>query len=75
MGGQELMEEDGSGLPVDPEQLQTVIEDDEARVAFLQECIAQEDAKMERYRVRGVCVSVWRKLPSCTAFNPAREHS
>ncbi len=51
MSGQEVMEEDSSDLPMDPEELQMVIEDAESRTVFLQHCIAEEEAKMERYRV------------------------
>ncbi len=47
------MEEDSSGLPIDPEELQTVIEEAETRAVVLQGCIAQEEAKMEAYKVRG----------------------
>ena len=50
MSGQELMD-DGSGLPSDPEQLQAVIEEVEAKVISLQGSIAEEEAKMEGYRV------------------------
>lgn len=50
MGGEELME-DESGLSSDPEELATEIENCENKVNKLQEKIAQEDAKMEKYRV------------------------
>ena len=51
MGGEEPME-DESGLTSDPEQLAAVIEDCDNKVAALQSKIVQEDAKMEKYRVR-----------------------
>lgn len=50
MGGEELME-DESGLSSDPEQLAMEIENCEGKAAKLQEKIALEDAKMEKYRV------------------------
>ena len=43
--------EDSSGLPSDPEELQTVIEEAESRLATLQDKVAQENSKMERYKV------------------------
>ena len=43
--------EDDSELPNDPEALQTVIEEIEAKVFSLQGSIAQEEAKMEKYKV------------------------
>ena len=43
--------DDGSGLSSNPEELQTVIEEVEARVLSLQGSIAQEEAKMEGYGV------------------------
>ena len=43
--------EDDSGLPNDPEELQTIIEEADAKVLSLQGSIAQEEMKMERYRV------------------------
>ena len=43
--------EDDSNLPDDPEDLQTCIENWEARVADLTDRVYQEDVKMERYRV------------------------
>ena len=45
--------DDSSGLPSDPEELQTVIEEAESRLTMLQERIAEENVKMERYRVSG----------------------
>jgi len=45
------MEDGGGDLPSDPEQLQTVIEEAEERVIILQGKIAQEEAKMENYKV------------------------
>ena len=45
--------DDSSGLPSDPEELQTVIEEAESRLTMLQERIAEENIKMERYRVSG----------------------
>ena len=44
--------DDGSGLPGDLEQLQGVIEEAEAKIFSLQGSIAEEQAKMEGYRVR-----------------------
>ena len=43
--------EDDSELPNDPEALQAVIEEIEAKVFSLQGSIAQEEAKMEKYKV------------------------
>lgn len=53
VSGQELMD-DGSGLPSDPEQLQAVIEEVEAKVISLQGSIAEEEAKMEGYRIENI---------------------
>ena len=50
MGGEELME-DESGLSSDPEELAVEIEKCESKVTKLQEKIAFEDAKMDKYRV------------------------
>ena len=50
MGGEELME-DESGMSSDPEKLAMEIENCENKVNKLQEKIALEDAKMEKYRV------------------------
>ena len=50
LGGEEAME-DSSELPNDPEQLQVVIEEAESQLAVLQTKIAEEDNKMERYKV------------------------
>jgi hypothetical protein len=57
MGGEELME-DESGLPSDPEQLAMEIEKCESKANKLQEKIALEDAKMDKYRVRTFCTLV-----------------
>ena len=43
--------EDSSGLPSNPEELQTVIEEAESRLATLQDKLAQENSKMENYKV------------------------
>ena len=43
--------EDSTELPSDPEQLQVVIEEAESQLAVLQTKIAEEDSKMERYKV------------------------
>ena len=51
--------DDGSGLPSDPEQLQAVIEEVEAKVISLQGSIAEEEAKMEGYRVGLLGVMSW----------------
>ena len=45
--------EDSGGLPSDVEELQTVIEEEESRLATLREKMAQESSKRERYKVRG----------------------
>ena len=45
--------EDSGGLPSDVEELQTVIEEEESRLATLREKMAQENSKRERYKVRG----------------------
>ena len=51
--------EDESGLTSDPEQLASIIEDCDNKVTSLREKIAQEDVKMEKYRVREcVCMCV-----------------
>lgn len=44
--------EDESGLTSDPEQLGMLIEDCDSKIVGLQAKIAQEVAKMEKYRVR-----------------------
>ena len=49
----EAMEGD-SELPNDPEALQTVIEEIEAKVFSLQGSIAQEEAKMEKYKIENI---------------------
>ena len=49
LGGEEVMD-DGSGLPDDPELLQATIEEVEEKVIVLQDAIAQEEGKMERYK-------------------------
>lgn len=43
--------EDSSELPLDPEELQVVIEEAEAQLATLQDKLVQENSKMERYKV------------------------
>ena len=43
--------EDSSGLPDDLETLQMIIEEADAKVLSLQGRMAQEEAKMERYKV------------------------
>ena len=43
--------EDSGDLPSDPTELQTVIEEAESRLATLQEKVAQETCKLERYKV------------------------
>ena len=45
--------EDSSGLSCDVDELQVVIEDSEASLTTLQEKMAQENTKIERYKVRG----------------------
>ena len=47
--------EDESGLSSDPEELAVEIEKCESTVNKLQEKIALEDAKMDKYRVRTFC--------------------
>ena len=60
--------EDESGLTSDPEQLASVIEDCDNKVTSLQEKIVQEDAKMEKYRVRKCCVCVCVCYDECTLY-------
>ena len=62
MGEQELMD-DGSGLPTDPEQLGSYIEDCDGKIAGLQAKIAQEVAKVEKYRV-----SLWPPMSQCVQW-------
>ena len=54
LSGEELME-DGSGLPVDPAELQSIIELAEEKTLDLRERIAEEERKMERYHVSVCC--------------------
>ena len=49
--------EDESGLSSDPEELAVEIEKCESKVTKLQEKIAFEDAKMDKYRVRTSCIN------------------
>ena len=49
--GAEVMDEETSGLPSNPEDLATLIEDVESKITNLQTSIVQEEAKMEKYRV------------------------
>jgi len=56
----------GSDLPNDPEVLQMVIESSQAEVANLQANIAEEDRKMERYRVR---YSMFKILKNCLTWS------
>ena len=44
--------EDSSGLPSDPEELQTVIEEAESRITALHDRLSDENTKMSRYRVQ-----------------------
>ena len=44
--------EDDSGLPNDLEALQGILEEAEAKILSLQGSIAQEEIKMEKYKVR-----------------------
>ena len=57
MGGEEPME-DESGLTSDPQQLASAIEDCDNKLAGLHDKVAQEDSKMEKYKVRELCVQV-----------------
>ena len=50
--------EDESGLSSDPEELAVEIEKCESKVTKLQEKIAFEDAKMDKYRVRASCIII-----------------
>lgn len=50
MAGEELID-DGSGLPITADGLQSFIDEEEAKAMSLQGCIMQEDSKMEKYRV------------------------
>ena len=43
--------DESSDLPSDPEQLANIIEEAENKVVTLQAKIAEEESKMERYRV------------------------
>lgn len=43
--------EDSNQLPTDPEELQGVIEEAEARLATLHDKLSQENCKRERYKV------------------------
>ena len=59
----EVAMEDSSGLPSDPAELQTVIEEAETQLASLQEKMAEETSKLERYKV------------SCTVKHPNKGRS
>ena len=47
----EVAMEESSELPSDPVELQTVIEEAESQLATLQEKMAEEASKLERYKV------------------------
>ncbi|KAL5483714.1 hypothetical protein EMCRGX_G020121 [Ephydatia muelleri] len=55
LDGEEVMDDDGSGLPITAEALQVFIEEAEAKVLSLQGSILQEDSKMEKYRLENIC--------------------
>ncbi len=44
--------EDNSGLPDDLETLQMILEEADAKILSLQGRVAQEENKMERYKVK-----------------------
>lgn len=46
--------EEGSGLSSDPDQLVTVIDDMEGKIASLQAQVAEEVVKADKYRVNTV---------------------
>jgi ubiquitin carboxyl-terminal hydrolase L5 len=50
----EVTMEDSSGLPSDPAELQTVIEEAETQLASLQEKMAEETSKLERYKLENI---------------------
>lgn len=54
VAGEELID-DGSGLPITADGLQSFIDEEEAKAMSLQGCIMQEDSKMEKYRLENIC--------------------
>ena len=52
MEGLEMMDEDGSGLPNNLEELAAIVEDADSKITECQTQQEREDAKMERYKVR-----------------------
>ena len=58
--------EDSGDLPSDPTELQTVIEEAESRLATLQEKVAQETCKLERYKVHMYTIYGYCRAKCCS---------
>ena len=59
------MDEEGSGLPSNLEELATIVEDADSKITEYQAQQEQEDVKMERYKVN----CVLRLTPSLSLSN------
>ena len=61
--------EESSDLPSDPSELQVVIEEAESRLASLQEKMAEEASKLERYKVSTLSLSL------SLSLSPSQPHT